>query len=812
MTPRDTALLNGPAVLSPEAALERLCAVVGLPVDAAAADPGAGTPADPAFPLLDASWTYDAAADRLERLDAGAASLFGVPLHLLRAEPGRMARAVRSEDLPLLATLLAASADDLAAGRVLRIATPDGERRILVRARCERDEDGRLLRVHGVFSGADAARDRELSEERRRLATLIRSLPGMAFRIRNAPGWPVEFISEGCRDLIGWSPEDIVDSRRVSHADCVHPEDRDLVWRTMQAALAERRPYEVEYRVVARGGEVKWVWEQGVGVYHEGDLAAAEGFVCDISDRVRTHRALRESEVRYHELIESLPLGLAVLSRGPEGGFLVQDLNRAGEKLDGVAADAVRGRPAADISPMFRDPALQEALARVAETGSAENVPGVIYEGDRLLAWREHDLFRLQGGEVAVVFSDVTRRREAERALRLKQISIDGANDAMIWTVPSGAIIDCNERACELYAAAREDLLAASVFELNPAFTPQLWRRRWDDLRDDLSNNSEAVHRRLDGTTFAVQVSTRHLEYEGREYHCTVIRDLTEQKRHEAEIRRMREELELRVEERTRALSESRDQLLESEKMAALGRLVAGVTHEINTPVGIGVTAASHLQDLVRKVGDAYADRTMKRSDFESFLRDADQTAGMVLSNLNKASRLIQGFKGVAVDQSDDARREFDLKEYLEEILLSLRPRLKRSPVQVSLSCPEGVTVDSYPGALSQIVSNLVMNSLIHAFGDRAAGRISIVCEVVGDDVRLTYADDGQGMSGDVKAKLYEPFFTTKRGKGGSGLGMHVVYTAVNGMLDGRIACESSPGAGTEFRITFPRTRRRDDD
>ncbi|HPF34664.1 MAG TPA: ATP-binding protein [Candidatus Krumholzibacteria bacterium] len=403
------------------------------------------------------------------------------------------------------------------------------------------------------------------------------------------------------------------------------------------------------------------------------------------------------------------------------------------------------------------------------------------------------------------------RYQDLLRSLRLKQLSVDRANDALIWTEPDGRIIDCNHSACRLYGADRLGLLAATVFDLNPAFTPEIWRGRWDALRTSLSEMSETTHRRLDGETFPVLVSTNHLEFGGREYHCTIIRDLTEQKLHEAEIRRMQAELEARVEERSQALDESRTRLLESEKMAALGRLVAGVTHEINTPVGIGVTAASHLQDLVRKLDGAYGSQSMTRADFEDFLHDAHEAAGMILSNLNKASRLIQGFKGVAVDQSDDARREFELAGYLEEILLSLRPRLKRAPVQVELDCPAGLVVDSYPGALSQAVSNLIMNSLIHGFAEGRSGRIRIAAEAVGDDIRLTYADDGAGMTEDVKDKLYEPFFTTRRGQGGSGLGMHVVYTAVTGMLDGRIACESAPGQGVTFRITFPRTRRRDD-
>ncbi len=317
----------------------------------------------------------------------------------------------------------------------------------------------------------------------------------------------------------------------------------------------------------------------------------------------------------------------------------------------------------------------------------------------------------------------------------------------------------------------------------------------------------EAVHLHRDGTEIPVEVSTRNLVSTDQEIHCTIVRDLSEQKRYDAEIRRMNDDLELRVQERTRDLRESQEQLLESEKMAALGRLVASVTHEINTPIGIGVTASSHLRDKLETTRVSYQSGNMKRSDFESFLADSDDISRMILTNLDKAARLIQGFKGVAVDQSDDAKRSFDLAVYLDEIMLSLRPRFKRTRIAIDVDCPEGIVVDSYPGALSQTITNLMMNSLNHGFTGSETGRISIRAKQENGNVQLSFQDDGVGMSDDVRRKIFEPFFTTKRGQGGSGLGMHVVYTAVTESLGGTIVCESAPDEGATFLIEFPLTR-----
>jgi len=652
-----------------------------------------------------------------------------------------------------------------------------------------------------------------LREERRRLSTLMSSLPGMAFRVRNAPGWPVEFISEGCVDLIGWRPDDIIDNKLVSHADCVHPEDLAAVWGIMSEAFEKHESYEVEYRIIDSEGNVKWVWEQGLGVYEEGELAAAEGFVCDITDRVEAIEALREGETRYRELFENMNAGVAVLSVTDNGDrFCFKEYNKSGAKLDGVRSVTAIGREVRDLFPGVVDSGLFDVFERVWLTGVPEGLPVMLYDRGQLTSWRENYVYRLPSGEIVCVFEDVTEQIQAQQALRLKQISIDQANDAMIWTLPTGALIDANERAAELYGYSSEDLLNKTIFDLTTRHTPESWGRYWARLRTTLSKRYESWHQRSDGCVIPVEVSTRFLEFEGQEFHCNIVRDLTAQKRHEAEIRRMNEDLEQRVEDRSRELSESQGQLLQSEKMAALGRLVAGMAHEINTPIGIGVTAASHLDDKVSRTRTSYESGTMKRSDFETFLGEAAETSSMILSNLGVASRLIQGFKGVAVDQSDEARRVVVVKDYLEEVLLNLRPRLKHTRIDVQLDCPAHLELDSFPGPLSQSVTNLVMNSLIHAFEEDQAGSISISVKELDGDLEVTYRDDGAGMSDEVVKQIYEPFFTTRRGRGGSGLGMHVVYTAVTEALGGTLTCDSAPGEGTVFVMTFPSKRRVDDE
>jgi histidine kinase len=277
-------------------------------------------------------------------------------------------------------------------------------------------------------------------------------------------------------------------------------------------------------------------------------------------------------------------------------------------------------------------------------------------------------------------------------------------------------------------------------------------------------------------------------------------------------------QLEQKVEARTKALSQTNDelnqtlaalkqtqrQLVDSEKMAALGGLVAGVAHEINTPVGVGVTAASSLQESAVHLLELYKQGKMKKADLEDFLDVSDRTSRMILNNLERAADLIQSFKQVAVDQSNESIRSFEVKTYLEEILMSLGPKLKQSNLKCEVECSSGTVMKSYAGAFAQIITNLVMNAIMHAYDPGQAGILKIRVTAEGGQLHLDFSDDGKGIPSEIIGKIFDPFFTTRRGTGGSGLGLNIVYNLITQTLKGSIACESELGKGALFRITCP--------
>ena len=253
-------------------------------------------------------------------------------------------------------------------------------------------------------------------------------------------------------------------------------------------------------------------------------------------------------------------------------------------------------------------------------------------------------------------------------------------------------------------------------------------------------------------------------------------------------------------------LEETRDQLVQSEKMAALGGLVAGVAHEINTPVGVGVTAASFLENKTEELQNLYKTGDMKRSDLESYLQTIGEVSRSILINMERAAELISSFKQVAVDQSSTERRFFSINEYIKDVLLSLSPRYRKTGHDVVVHCPEGLEIFSFPGAYSQIVSNLVINSLVHGFKEIEKGIMTFDIQLKEQTIWFVYTDNGVGMDEEQAVKVFDPFFTTMRGQGGTGLGMTIVFNVVTQTLGGTIVCHSKKGHGIRVEIDLPYT------
>ncbi|RUO71836.1 ATP-binding protein [Idiomarina ramblicola] len=297
---------------------------------------------------------------------------------------------------------------------------------------------------------------------------------------------------------------------------------------------------------------------------------------------------------------------------------------------------------------------------------------------------------------------------------------------------------------------------------------------------------------------------------------------ISRQRRAEEEASQLNTELERQVTQRTQALKESNSELLktleqlhqyqgqlvESEKMASLGDMVAGIAHEVNTPIGLSVTASTLLQDKLTIMQEKFDEKRISTSEFERFLSDCDENLQIIYRNLGRAADLVTSFKQVAVDQSSEIDRDVHIPSFMNDVLISVKPRrLDPDKFPIQISCPDDLTVRAKAGPLNQVLINLIVNSMIHAFDGYDHGVVKIHFNMLNDnELEMIYSDNGKGVPSDISRKIFDPFVTTKRGSGGSGLGLHLVYNLVTQVLGGNIHFFSEEKNGVEFIVRFPVT------
>jgi signal transduction histidine kinase len=245
--------------------------------------------------------------------------------------------------------------------------------------------------------------------------------------------------------------------------------------------------------------------------------------------------------------------------------------------------------------------------------------------------------------------------------------------------------------------------------------------------------------------------------------------------------------------------------LIQSERMAGLSQLVAGIAHEINTPVGITLTCSSSLQETCKKIQSQIQNGSIKKQELNNFLEQMIEGCDLIVSNAFRSSNLIKSFKQIAADQSGEQRREFLFNQFLDDVLISLKPEFKHTHLQIITDCKGIFKLDSYPGALGQVLTNLLLNAKRHAFEPEQSGIINIKAKSIDEFLEIEISDNGAGISNEILPKVFDPFFTTKRNAGGTGLGLNIVYNLVTQTLGGEVRLLSELGKGTQFLIRIPK-------
>ncbi len=429
------------------------------------------------------------------------------------------------------------------------------------------------------------------------------------------------------------------------------------------------------------------------------------------------------------------------------------------------------------------------------------------------LALRSHNQSIEQASELSIALA------EQNMAMALQQQELQTILDAVPGGIakyePDGKVIFCNRVYAGLFGLQPKDLCGRLTLDVLPTTALESTRQ----YHFKALSGQQVHHRRIlpDATTGEdrhLDVTLIPLKEDDRVVAVIAqVIDVTEKVMLEAELRDLNEQLEQRVEARTGELADAMDvlhraqeELLQSEAKAALGAMVASVTHEMNTPLGNSVMAATTLEDQTKTFLRNVEAGQLRRSDLTVFLDSLGAGTGIIRRNLERASHLLQNFKQVAADQTSEQRRKFDLAGMINDVLSMLQPQLKRKPHHIMVNVPSGLELDSYPGPLGQVLINLINNAYLHAFEGMEVGELRIDAEDRGDSIHLKFVDNGVGMSHETLTQLFQPFFSTKIGRGGTGLGMTIVEGIVRKTLGGSLHVESEPGKGTRFDIHLPRS------
>jgi PAS domain S-box-containing protein len=410
------------------------------------------------------------------------------------------------------------------------------------------------------------------------------------------------------------------------------------------------------------------------------------------------------------------------------------------------------------------------------------------------------------------IYGRLTRRRSASKdaaaaAMLPIQALLDSIDDLAWIKDTESRFILVNRKFGEVFGVAPSALIGKTDFDLSAPEVAAVYRE--DDIKvmqsKEPSRQEEQIARSLTEVGWSETIKVPVFDVAGRVIGTAgVARDVTE-------MRRARDLLEIRVEERTQELSDTvhrlksaQTELITKEKMAALGAMVAGIAHELNTPIGTSLTVASTLHDHTEAFRAQMASG-LTRSALDRYVESAREGIDILSRSLRKASELVSSFKQVAVDQSSTHLRTFKLDQSVSEIVLLMGPSLRRSTHSITCNVPKDIELNSFPGPLGQVLTNLINNALIHAFESRTNGSIAITAQRQGaTQVKLSVSDDGQGISDEHLQHIFDPFFTTKLGRGGSGLGLSIVYNLVVEILEGEIHVDSIPERGTTFTLILP--------
>jgi len=643
-------------------------------------------------------------------------------------------------------------------------------------------------------------------------------------------GMKFVYVSPRFCEMLNVEAESILQDYRIAFG-FAHPDDLEGLVQTNEMSRVQNCPFRWEGRFIIRG-ETRWmrIVSDPISMQSQGNVWF--GIVSDVTVRRSVDQSLIATEKKWQLLFENMPTGVALHevvcdAFGKVIDYRFLEVNASYEKQTGLKADSIVGKTVLEVLPNTEAYWI-EIFGNVALTGQIASCENFSRE---LMAWFQVRAFSPRKGQFVAMISDITERKSSELALKEASDRLKKIADSVPGVVyqfrmhPDGSAS---------FPFASEALRA--IYRLSP-----------DEVKTDASKVFALVHPDdVDGVTASIQKSAatmsqwRHeyrvqyddgairwllgnsmpeLESDGSIIWHGYIMDVTKEKTIEELLVKANNELEQRVINRTSELAlinvslekanqdlkRTQDELIQHEKMTALGVLIAGVSHEMNTPLGNSITASSSMRDEVVKFETELENGGITKTRLKTFNQYIHHGLDLLTRNLDRAIEQLNHFKQVSVDQASEQLRSFELSSVVSDNVAMLDPQFKYTPHRIVVDIPSGIYLENYPGALGQVVTNLALNSLVHGFSNDMKGVVTITAEIENyDQIKLVVSDNGKGIPKKNLDRIFDPFFTTRMGQGGSGLGLNIVFNIVKSTLLGSIHVESEESNYTKFTIIFP--------
>jgi len=589
-------------------------------------------------------------------------------------------------------------------------------------------------------------------------------------------------------------------------------------------------PQLFEWHARHRDGHLFWV-EAAVRQVQLGGKTRIIAAIRDVSERKLMEQQAHELEHRMREVYENLPVAVFAI----DADHRITFWNAPLAAITGIdAVDIIGSRDCwRGFYPEAR-PCMVNLLVDGLDAGELQRLYGGKHRPSAVLpgAIEVEDYYpRMAGGKglwlqftaaplrdaagrmmgAITTLVDITRSKTAEALLLRERNFLESLIEAtptpVFYKDRQGHYLGCNDAFLKTTGRRREDVIGKTVFDVAPPHVAQAYFARDEELYAGPGRQTYdyVVHQLGGGVRQVIFHKAVFRNPQGDVAGLIgVVLDVTELKQAEQSLQDLNLQLEARVAARTGELKQAVGKLVQAEKLAALGSLVAGIAHELNTPIGNGLTVASALDFKVRAFSEEIQG-SLKRSTLDQFIADAQQASDLMLRSLSRAAELVSNFKQLAVDQASAQRRHFELPVLVADTVMSLQAVVKERGCALHVDVAPGLALDSYPAALGQALTHLLNNALIHGFELAAPGTVQVLARALDDQhLQITLSDNGRGIDLADQRRIFEPFFTTRLGRGGSGLGLHAVHNIVTGVLGGQIEVHSSPGAGTSFLLKLP--------